>query len=183
MDQSDVEDLQRLVNALEEERRQVARQLHDDIGQRLAVLSIALDMLGRGKDALPTEVRQGIAAALDQVMLLAKDVQSLSHRLHPARLEYLGIAAAADALCREVSTERAVDIACHADGVPEDVPSRVAIHLYRVLQDALQNTIKHPGTATIDVTLHGSGDDIALVIRDPAQNRNTAPQFSRVFRR
>ena len=99
-------------------------------------------------------------------MRLAKDVQTLSHRLHPARLEYLGIAAAAADLCREISSQHALEITFNAESVPEGLSRRVAVCLYRVLQEALQNAIKHSGERKIDVTLRGGVDEIELTVRD-----------------
>jgi signal transduction histidine kinase len=93
-------------------------------------------------------------------------VQKLSHRLHPARLEFLGIAAAAAALCRELSRDRAVKIIFNAETVPEGVSRNVAVCLYRVLQEALQNAIKHSGTRKIEVTLRGGVDRLELIVRD-----------------
>jgi PAS domain S-box-containing protein len=157
---------QRLIDAQEEERSRIARELHDDIGQRLAVLSIDLDALARAGGAPATEGRQKIEGAREEVVSIATDVQALSHRLHPARLEYLGIAAAAAALCREVSRDRDLEITFHAESVPEGVSRNVAVCLYRVLQEALQNAIKHSGTRKIDVTVRGGVDQIELIVRD-----------------
>jgi PAS domain S-box-containing protein len=155
---------QRLFDAQEEERRRIARELHDDIGQRLTLLSMGLDALSRASGA--TGGRQRIEAALEEVMKLAQDVQGLSHRLHPAHLEYFGIVAAAAALCREVSTQRALDITFNAESVPEGLSRYVAVCLYRVLQEALQNAIKHSGIRKIEVTLRGRVDEIELTVRD-----------------
>ena len=166
MDQPEIGDLHRLIAAQDEERVRIARELHDDIGQRLAVLSIGLDTLVRTPGAPATDARQQIEAALLEVMRLAKDVQALSHRLYPARLEHLGITAAADALCREVSTQRDVEITFQAEGVHDGLSRSLAVCLYRVLQEALHNAIKHGGKGRIDVTLRGSGDEIALGVRD-----------------
>jgi PAS domain S-box-containing protein len=157
---------QRLFDAQEEERSRIARELHDDIGQRLAVLSLDLEALARVSGVPDTEGRQKIGDARRDVMSIAAGVQSLSHRLHPARLEYLGIAAAAETLCREVSRQRALEVAFHAESVPDGVSRRVAVCLYRVLQEALQNAVKHSGMGTIDVTLRGGVDEIELTVRD-----------------
>jgi PAS domain S-box-containing protein len=157
---------QRLIDAQDEERSRIARELHDDIGQRLALLSMGLDALVRASGAHATGGRQKIEAALEEVMNLTKDVQALSHRLHPARLEYLGIAAAAAALCREVSRQHALEITFNAESVPEGLSRRVAVCLYRVLQEALQNAIKHSGMRKIDVTLRGRVDEIELTVHD-----------------
>jgi len=157
---------QRLIEAQEEERSHIARELHDDIGQRLALLIVSLDLLARAAGGPTTGARPKIEEARDEVMTLAKDVQALSHRLHPARLEYLGIAAAAAALCQEISHERALEITFNAESVPERLSRRVAVCLYRVLQEALRNAIKHSGMRKIDVTLHAGVDQIELTVRD-----------------
>jgi PAS domain S-box-containing protein len=157
---------QRLIDAQEEERSRIARELHDDIGQRLAVLSIDLGALARADGSPAAEGKQRIDDVREEVTSIATDVQKLSHRLHPARLEFLGIAAAAAALCREVSRDRAVKIIFNAETVPEGVSRNVAVCLYRVLQEALQNAIKHSGTRKIDVTLRGGGDRLELIVRD-----------------
>ena len=157
---------QRLIHAQEEERSRIARELHDDIGQRLAVLGIELVALARADGAPATEGRQKIEEAREEVMSIAADVQELSHRLHPARLEYLGIAAAAAELCRQISRDCAVEISFSAESVPEGVSRNVAVCVYRVLQEALQNAIKHSGTRKVDVTLRGGVDHIELIVRD-----------------
>ena len=155
---------QRLIDAQEEERSRIARELHDDIGQRLALLSMSLRALAQTGGA--TGGTQKIEEALDEVRTLSTDVQTLSHRLHPARLEYLGIAAAAAALCREVSSQNGLEIAFSAERVPEGLSRQVAVCLYRVLQEALQNAIKHSGMRRIEVTLRGGANEIELAVRD-----------------
>jgi len=157
---------QRLIDAQEEERSRIARELHDDIGQQLTVLSIDLDTLVRTDGAAATDSRREIEEARAKVMNLAKDVQAISHRLHPARIEYLGIATAAAVLCREVSSQLGVEITFTTESVPEGLSRPVAICLYRVLQEALQNAIKHSGMRRVDVTLCGGVDQVELIVRD-----------------
>ncbi len=157
---------QRLLEVQEEERSRIARELHDDVGQRLATLVLGLDLLVRTSGVPATGGNQTIDEAREELMSIAKDVQALSHRLHPSRLDHLGIAAAAAALCREVSRDRALEITFNAESVPERVSRRIAVGLYRVLQEALQNAIKHSGTRKIDVILRGGVEQIDLTIRD-----------------
>src|SRR5262245_8781515 len=156
---------QRLFDAQEEERAHIARELHDDVMQRLAVMSISLGELARDTPS-PVEVRRKIDEAREEVVTLANDVQALSHRLHPSRLECLGIAAASAALCREISNQRGLDISFIAESIPDGLPTRIAVAVYRVLQEALQNAIKHGGAARIDASLRGSDDRIELTVRD-----------------
>jgi PAS domain S-box-containing protein len=157
---------QRLIDAQEEERSRIARELHDDVSQRLALVTVSLDMLAQTSAAASTEDRQKLEKAREELTNLARDVRALSHRLHPARLEYLGIGAAAAALCRDMASQRAVEVSFDAESVPEATPRRVAECLYRVLQEALQNAVKHSGVRQIDVSLRGGADQIELTVRD-----------------
>jgi signal transduction histidine kinase len=99
-------------------------------------------------------------------MSLTRDIQGISHRLHPPRLEYLGIGDAAAALCREISSQQGVQVRFQSETVPEDLPKRTSVCLYRVLQESLQNATKHSGAAKIEVYLYGGDDQIELTIRD-----------------
>ena len=94
------------------------------------------------------------------------DIQALSHRLHPSRLKYLGIAAAAKALCLEISSQHSVEITFRAESVPEDLKESTAVCLYRVLQEALLNAVKHSGTDKVVVAIRGEADQIELTVTD-----------------
>jgi signal transduction histidine kinase len=157
---------QRLIEAQEDERARLARELHDDINQQLALLTMRLGGLARAMPASVTEGRQRIEEARDDVLKLVKDVHALSHSLHPPQLEYLGIAAAAAALCREISNQQSVEVSFSAESVPESVSKRTVLSLYRVLQEALQNAIKHSGTRKVAVSLRGGADHIELTVDD-----------------
>jgi PAS domain S-box-containing protein len=157
---------QRLIDAQEDERSHIARELHDDVTQRLTMVSISLDSLQQATPFLATDGKRKIEEARAEVTRLAKDVQSLSRRLHPARLEFLGIAAAAAALCRDLSSQRGCEIAFSAESVPEGLSRAIAVCLYRVLQEALLNAIKHSGVGKVDALLRGSADRIELTVRD-----------------
>jgi PAS domain S-box-containing protein len=155
----------RLIDAQQEERARIARELHDDISQRLAMLSVRLDALAKAAPAWP-DGRRDVEEVRDEVSNLARDVQALSHRLHPARLEYLGIVGAADALCREMSSQQRINVDFRAESVPEGLSRDLALCLYRILQEALQNAVKHSGADGIEVLLRGNVDRIELTIHD-----------------
>ena len=157
---------QRLIEAQEDERARLARELHDDVNQQLVLLNMRLDGLARAVPASVTDGRQGLEEAREDVLKLVQDVHALSHRLHPPRLEYLGIAAAAAALCREISSQQGVEVSFAAESVPENVSKRIVLCLYRVLQEALQNAIKHSGTRKVVVSLLGGADHIELTVDD-----------------
>ena len=155
---------QRLIEAQEQERAWIARELHDDISQRLA--SLALNLSGLKAQAMPAEIRDGIGRAMLDCSTLSKDIRTLSHRLHSAHLEYLGLVAAASAFCRERSTQHKVEIDFRSEDVPKELPYETGLCLFRVLQEAIQNAIKHSGSAEISVSVCGGADEIELVVRD-----------------
>jgi PAS domain S-box-containing protein len=156
---------QRLIEAQENERTRIGRELHDDINQRVALLGARLDAL-RHDPGLPTKERQKIDEAHQQIVGLLKDIQALSHRLHPPQLEVLGIVDASAALCREIASQHGVDVHFHAERVPPRLSTRIGICLYRVLQEALHNAIKHSGTKAVDVVLSVQSNQIELRVDD-----------------
>jgi PAS domain S-box-containing protein len=157
---------QRLIEVQEGERSRLARELHDDINQRLALLHMRLDALSRAVPDSASEGKLQVEEARQDVLSLVTDVQALSHRLHPPRLEFLGIAEAAAELCHEVSSHQRVKVSFDAERVPERLSKPIAVCLYRVLQEALQNAIKHSGSKTVDVLLRGGADHVELTIQD-----------------
>ena len=109
---------------------------------------------------------QDIAEAGKQVQDLGSDVQALSHRLHSSKLEYLGLAAAAAGFCRELSDQQEVEIDFHSENIPKDLPKETSLCLFRVLQEAIQNAIKHSGSRHFEVSLSGGLSEIELTVRD-----------------
>jgi PAS domain S-box-containing protein len=157
----------KLMEAQEKERAWIARELHDDVVQRMALLTIELDRLGQGLPRQSGELRIRINELSGRVTELSKDIQAISHRLHSSKLEYLGIAAAAGAFCRELSEQQSgVTIAFTEEGVRPDVPKDVALALFRVLQEALTNAVKHAGVSHVNVALRGCEDAIELEVVD-----------------
>jgi PAS domain S-box-containing protein len=156
----------KLVEAHESERTRLARELHDDIAQRMAVLTMDLDTLAERLPLRPDDLSLRIRALADRAIDLAKDIQGISHSLHSSKLDYIGVAAAAAAFCREVSQQHHVDVAFTHHGVPDDVPNEVAVCVFRVLQEAVHNAVKHAGVQSVAVDLRGSGHDLHLEVRD-----------------
>ncbi len=143
---------QKLIEAQEEERTRIARELHDDIGQRLVLLAWNL---GSSNGNLRK-----------QVVDLANDVQALSHQLHSPKLDYLGLAAAAAGFCKELSDRQRVEIEFHSENIPKELPKEISLCLFRVLQEALQNAIKHSGSRQFQVSLRRGASEIELTVRD-----------------
>jgi PAS domain S-box-containing protein len=156
---------QRLIEAQEQERSRVARELHDDICQRLALLLLSLEGVKQLVKPSGNKPEQALGHAIEATAALAADVQSLSHRLHSSKL-MMGLAAAALGFCREVSERSRLEVNFQAHGDTAHLPEEVALCLYRILQEALQNAVKHSGSHRVDVSLQGTATDVALTVRD-----------------
>ena len=150
---------QKLIEAQEEERTRIGRELHDDISQRLALIALGIESAKRRSPAWAAEVG-------NQVADLASDIQALSHDLHPPKLEYLGLAAAAAGFGRELSERHVVEIDFHSEDIPKELPREISLCLFRVLQEALQNAIKHSGSRHFQVSLRGGANEIDLTVHD-----------------
>jgi PAS domain S-box-containing protein len=156
----------RLINAREEERRRLARDLHDDLSQQLAAVSIAMSNL---KKRLPPDSVEGLEQGnriQKKLVNLAGSMRRLSHELHPAVLEHSGLAAALREYCSEYSALTSHRIPIRVEGVVDAVPPEVSLCVYRVAQEALQNSIKHSGVDEAEVVLTQSGDTLTLVVSD-----------------
>jgi PAS domain S-box-containing protein len=164
----------RLIEAQERERTRIARELHDDIGQRLAMLTIELEQFRQKCPDLPVDLLHRIGELRNQSSDLASDVQSLSHELHSSKLEYLGIASAMSALCKEFSHQQNVEVVFAHDEVPRTLPKEISLCLFRVLQEALQNAMKHSGVRHFDVELRYGSDVIRLTVRDSGSGFDVA---------
>ena len=152
----------RLITAQEAERARIARELHDDIGQQVAVLTIELALLERAKQE---EAERLAEEALARARAIARSVQDLSYRLHPAKLRLLGLIPALDALLDELS-RNGIDVRFTHETVPSTLPSDVTLCLFRVVQEGLQNALKHSRAHQVLVHLHGGPDELALSIVD-----------------
>jgi len=157
---------QRLLEVQEEERSWLARELHDDINQRIGLLALNLESLKN--DLAPEQIvlRQRIAEEGERVSRLATDIQGLSHRLHSSKLRLLGLEAAAHGFCRELQARENVQIDVRSEQFPEKLPEDVALCLFRVLQEALQNAVRHSRSKKFQVALVGSSTQIKLTVRD-----------------
>jgi PAS domain S-box-containing protein len=156
----------RLIEAQEAERTRIARELHDDINQRLALVAITLSST---KQALPDSeiaTNRQLEDATRQICELGSDIQALSHRLHSSRLEYLGLESAASGFCSEISERHNVKVAFHFRDVPKDLSDQISLCLFRVLQEALHNAIKYSGVGEFDVSLTRASGKIELRVHD-----------------
>jgi PAS domain S-box-containing protein len=156
----------RLIEAHEEERAWIARELHDDINQRLALLAVKMEGLGQALPASAAGLRNRLREEIKHVSEIGSEIQGLSHRLHSSKLEYLGLAAAAASFCRELSGQQKVEVDFRSDDVPKDLSQDISLCLFRVLQEALQNAAKHSGSKRFQVMLSSTSNDIQLTVQD-----------------
>jgi signal transduction histidine kinase len=156
----------KLIEAQEQERMRIGRELHDDIGQRLTMLTIEIEELQQSAFDLPAQVRSRIDEIKKQTSGIAADIQSLSHELHSAKLQYLGIAAAMKSFCQEFAQQQKVEIDFKAHDLPNPLSPDISLGLFRVLQEALHNSMKHSGVRQFEVRLWGTSDEIDLTVKD-----------------
>ena len=151
----------KLIESQEQERARIGRELHDDINQRLAMLSIELDQLQEN----PSELESRVQELRKQTIELSNDVQALSHDLCSSKLEYLGIVTGIKSWCKEFGERQRVEIDFGSD-VSSVLPLPVGLSLFRVLQEALNNAIKHSGVKRFEVQLRQDSGKIHLLISD-----------------
>ena len=167
----------RLIEAHEAERTWIGRELHDDINQRLALLSIDLERWSH--DASTNEVTELVRHTRARISEIAQDVQGLSHRLHSSKLDYLGLATAAKSFCRELSEKTKIEIVFRDAGIPRTLSKEVSLCLFRVLQEGLQNAVKHSGVRSFTVDLQGTEESIELTVADTGNGFEEQEAFTR----
>ena len=155
----------RLINAAEDERQRLARELHDDFSQRLALLSVNLDLL-RHESSAGTSLHQELQKLKEDVSELGTDVHNLSHRLHSSKLRMLGLKAALTEVCRQVSLQHNLDIQLQAGERPSQLPEDLSLCFYRVAQESLNNIVKHSHSTRVEVKLGNSGGHVWMRIKD-----------------
>ncbi|HSY10983.1 MAG TPA: ATP-binding protein [Verrucomicrobiae bacterium] len=156
----------RLTNAQEKERTRIARELHDDIGQALAILRIQMLRAGQPVSGMIGKRHPTIPQLCDNLKSLAEKVSRISHQLHSSELEYLGLAIAVQSHCREFSEKYKIPLECTCEGIPENLDSLLALSLLRIVQEALYNAGKYSKAASIQVALQGSPTELSLLISD-----------------
>jgi len=155
----------RLLESLENERSRIARELHDDFAQRMALMAMELDGLGNALQN-QADMQGRVQRLYERAAQLSTDLQAVSHNLHPGKLEYLGLVAAADVFCRDMSAQHYVSVDFRHQAVPEHISKAIALGVFRVLQEALTNAVKHARTHEFSVTLRGEGNVISLEVVD-----------------
>jgi PAS domain S-box-containing protein len=157
--------VRKLIQAHDEERTAIAQQLHDYI-DRLILLSADLDRFRQGRHGQVGDGSQEVGGARQQLEDLVSDIQTLSHRLHNSKLEYVGLTAAAANFCKELSDQKQLEISFISEGIPEELPKEISFCLFHVLREALQNATEHSGSRKFQVSLNAESDEIRLTVRD-----------------
>ena len=158
------------IKAQEQERARIGRELHDDINQRMALLAIELGQLQEHPSDVASRVQQ-IRQKTDEI---SRDVQSLSHDLHPSKLEYLGVVAGMRSWCNEFAERQGMEIDFETD-VSSRISPEVGVCLFRVLQEALHNAAKHSGVKHIEVRLAERSHAVHLVVIDSGMGFDIEP--------
>ncbi len=169
----------RILTAQEDERRRLAREMHDDVTQRLAALAIdAAKAQGSAAGSPSGTALEGIRERLAK---LSEDVHALSYRLHPSMIEDLGLVAALRAECNRVAREEPLRVGFESQSIPRKVPAGTSLCLFRVAQEALRNVVRHASATSVDVSLEMKHGGLALAVRDDGAGfdaRGSAPRTS-----
>ena len=156
----------RLVEAQEAERARIARDLHDDVNQRIALAATDIEKLKQDPPNSTAELQQRLSEVWQQLIAVSTGVQSISHQLHSPQLEYLGIVAAIRSFCREFASRTNVEIDFRNDEIPNNLSHDISLCLLRIVQEALQNATKHSQVRHFEVILTSSGDQLHLTVSD-----------------
>ena len=156
----------RLISAQEDERARLARDLHDGACQNLALLAIELELLARDSQTNGNSLQGDIKALSERVADLSNDLRQMSHQLHPARLSRLGLGSAVRGLCNEIEATHSVKIEFVERDVPATLPPLVSLNLYRIVQESLQNVVKHSSSSRASVSISTNGENLVLSISD-----------------
>src|SRR5580692_6710705 len=157
---------QRLIEAQEVERTRIARELHDDFSQRLALQGISLAQLWKKMPASEVEERARVHDLWTRNQDISSDIHSLSHQLHSSKLEYSGLVPALRGLCEEMSSNAKIQVEFTECGVSFEIPKAVALCLFRIAQEALNNVAKHSQAKRAQAELLGENNEIRLRIVD-----------------
>ncbi len=156
----------RAIQAAEDERRRIARELHDDIGQRLSLVSMQLSSLSRLRSEGAEAFREDLADAQRELDCVISDVHDLSHSLHSSKLQHLGLEASLRDVCQSVARRDGVEVELQAEGVPGELDAEVGLCFYRVAQEALSNVIKHSHSAKAEVRIACDESGLGMQVAD-----------------
>jgi signal transduction histidine kinase len=166
----------RLIHAQEQERARIARELHDDFSQRLALLGISLGQLWKDLPESQVGQRTGVLEILKGTKEMSSDLHSLSHQLHSSKLELVGLVSALSGLCKEMGEKYKIDILFTKSGALPRIDKDVELCLFRVTQEALGNVVKHSQSKGAQVELGANSMGVSLRVTD--EGRGFEPDLS-----
>jgi PAS domain S-box-containing protein len=156
----------RVIKGQEEERRRIARELHDDIGQRLALIAVDIQLLTQADHQPKAEYREQLENLRSQVETLSSEVHNLSHQLHPANLEQLGLVTALKSFFREWERKGMISIEFSETNIPATLSLEISLCLYRIVQEAIRNVVKHSRATQANIELTGEPGRVCLRVCD-----------------
>ena len=156
----------RLITSQEEERRRIARELHDHVGQEAALICVQAQRLDSGVAEQEGTARSDIHELYKKIKSLATDVSKLSHRLHSSELTFLGLSVAAERLCSDFASQYGIDVDFRGKSIPPTLDATKSLCFYRVLQEALQNVVKHSHASRVIVELQTIENELIMKVRD-----------------
>jgi signal transduction histidine kinase/ABC-type uncharacterized transport system substrate-binding protein len=169
-----------LINAQEMERSRLASELHDDFSQRLALLTLELDNLSEALPDSSQAAKRQLHELLNSASELGADLHTVSHRLHPSTLKSLGLVPGLKALCREFNSSHGTEIVFSSEDIPRAVAPNVALCLFRIVQEGLQNLRKYSGALQGQVNLREEGDRLFLSVSDEGRGFDAKEVRNRV---
>jgi signal transduction histidine kinase len=162
----------RVIEAEEQERQRIAKDLHEDIGQRLTLLAVEIEHPTEASPNRTVDVASRMDTVRKEIVQILTDVKALAHELYSPRLEYLDIAGVMRSFCRDLGERKKVEIDFNSDGLPRNVPPDISLCLFRVLQEALHNAVKHSGARQFDARVWTTPDEIHLTVSDRGRGFN-----------
>jgi PAS domain S-box-containing protein len=163
----------RLIETQDEERKRIAREIHDDYSQRVAMLALDLEQLAEDVGDSSGETSQKFHELFDLVSELGADLHSLSHRLHSSTLESLGLLAGLEAFCEEFAEQQGMQVDFAHENVRRSVPADAALCMFRITQEALRNIKRHSGANRAEVRLEQLDGRLHLSVSDCGRGFNS----------
>jgi PAS domain S-box-containing protein len=156
----------RIISAQEEELRRLSREIHDDLTQRLAALALDAALIEKQLNPSQSQTIKDLRGLRENLSEVSEEVHDLSRRLHPSILDDLGLVQAVQAECAAFINKTGIDLSIATDGFPDSIPRQLALCLYRVIQEGLQNIAKHSRAKAASITLQGLSNGVRLLIED-----------------
>ncbi|MDX2251410.1 MAG: histidine kinase, partial [Nitrospira sp.] len=162
----------KLITAQEQERQRIARELHDDLSQRMALLVLDVATIEHQPPLLPERLADMLRPVRERLEQLSDDIHNLAYKLHPSLLEHAGLRAAVEDQLREFINRTALTVSYKSHHVPDSLSLDHSTGLFRVLQESLQNVVKHAKATHVSVKLSGSSKGVGLSVTDNGKGFN-----------